>query len=493
MATGDVSTYHESGGISATEYGADRVHAKVGAAETGDPNKVYLISNASQAKDIFTRGKLVDAIVQHFEEFDTENGESPVPVLAIRPVNDVAGSVVIAPATGNTGSAPAPTTTGTVAATKTVLIQVTKEGECGVAEYKRSTDGGKTFETPLVFPASGGSIALTGGVSAVFTDAGTPADSFDVGDVFTFTLAGPSPSQAEILITLENLKQEYRAYFIHVLHPASLAYAVSVNALAESFADDYHNPLRIVIEAPAKDAMETVAEYYALLQTEFESFYSDRVSIVAWEGYYIPGGVESAGGYAAIEALGTPGEYRNAATFMCARLAASAVNESAAWVQKNRSRTFSHIRYWDEGYQDYYDILDTMRLVVGKEYDNYPGIYVASDKLKSHPDSDFIEMPEGRRADKMHRIVRETTLPYLHADAEAESSSGGIAAVEAAVNAAVAKKMMKSGEKEISTAKVTLDPDKSYVTDQILIAKMRMGIKGRTKDIVWTTSFQYVS
>ncbi len=488
MATGDVSTYHESGGISASAYPADRVHAKIGEAEGGISNQIYLISNAAQARDVFTKGKLVDALTQHFEEFDTDNGEQIVPVLAMRPDNDIAGSVAVTVAATNTGSAPAPTTSGTVSATKTVMIVVTKEGACATAEYKRSLDGGATFEAPMVFPGSG-AMNLTGGVTATFTNAATPADTFDVGDTFTFSLSAPSASTASFLDALELLKQEYRAYYAHILTEASLAFAVSVAAVVDEFASDYHNPMRIILEARKKTELETVAEYYASLMSEYEPFFSNRVSIVAWEGYYIPGGVESAGGYGAIETLGVAGEFRNAATFLAARLAASSVNESAAWVKKNRSRTFSKIRYWNEGYQDYYDAMDSMRLVVGKVYDNYPGVFVASDKIKSHPDSDFIEIPEGRRADKMHRIVRATVLPYLHADAETESSSGGIAAVAAAVNAAVAAAMMRGGSKEISSARVVLDPDKTYVQDKVLRAKMRMGIKGRTADIEWTTSF----
>lgn len=491
MATGDVSTYHASGGICATSYSVDRVHAKVGTAEGGNANQIYLISNAAQARNTFTKGPLVDALTQHFEEFNEDAGEQAVPVLAVRPDNDTAGSVDVEASADNTGSAPVPTTSGTVNATKTVLIVVTKEGACGTAEYKRSIDGGKTYETPLVFPASGDTISLTAGVTATFTDYTTPADTFDVGDTFTFTLTAPTPSTSSVLTAIDSLKQEYRAYFIHVMYETDLALAVSLSTVADDFADTYHNPMRIITEALSKEDAETVSEYYARLMTEYESFFSDRVMIVAWEGYYISGGVEVAGGYEAIESLGTTGEWRNAATFLAARAAASSVNESTAWVSKNRSRTFSKIRYWSEGYQDYYDAMDDMRLVVGKVYDNYPGVFIASDKIKSHPDSDFIELPEGRRADKMHRIVRSTTLPYLHADAETESSSGGIDAVEAAVNAAVSKEMMTAGSKEISSAKVTLDPDGTYVQDQILIAKMQMGIKGRTQSIEWTTSFAY--
>ncbi|MCB1201349.1 MAG: hypothetical protein KDK41_11950 [Leptospiraceae bacterium] len=489
MATGDVKTFHESGGVAASAYPADRVHAKVGQAESGNHNQIYLIGNAAQAKDVFGRGPLVDALIQHFEEFNVDRGEQVVPVLAIRPENDDAGSVNIVEGDGNTGAVATPTTSGAPTATRKVVLVVTKAGASGTAEYKRSLDGGITFESPLVFPASASPLSLGSGVTATFTDDATPADTFDVGDTFTFELTGPTPSTESILAALEFLKQEYRAYFIQVLHKADLAFAVALNALAAEMATDFHNPVRMIVEALAKTGDETVAEYYARLMSEYEPFFSDRVMIVAWEGYYIAGGIEAAGGIAAVEALNVAGEWRNAATFLAARAAASAVNESTAWVEKNRSRTFSKIRYWEEGYQDYYDSLDDMRLVVGKLYDNYQGIFIASDKIKSHPDSDFIELPEGRRADKMHRIVRMTTLPFLHADAEVNSSSGGIAAVEAAVNAAVSKQMMQAGAREISSAKVTLDPDKTYSQDQILKARIQMGIKGRTKSIEWTTSF----
>jgi hypothetical protein len=61
------------------------------------------------------------------------------------------------------------------------------------------------------------------------------------------------------------------------------------------------------------------------------------------------------------------------------------------------SLTFSEIRHWNEGYRDYMELLHDKRHCVLKEYNDYPGIFIARDRIKSHPDSDFIEIPERRR------------------------------------------------------------------------------------------------
>lgn len=64
MSTGNVTTYHQDGGINFNDVKPDHVGSKVGTAETGDANRVYVINNTPQAKDVFGRGELVDALEQ---------------------------------------------------------------------------------------------------------------------------------------------------------------------------------------------------------------------------------------------------------------------------------------------------------------------------------------------------------------------------------------------------------------------------------------------
>ncbi|WP_016756176.1 DUF2586 family protein [Leptospira santarosai] len=491
MATGDVSTYHQDGGINFNDVQPDRVGSKVGTAETGDANRIYVINNAPQARDVFGRGELVQSLQQFFDEFDESKGQKPVPVLCVRPINDVVGSVGTLTKTGN-GEAALPTVTGTPTGSRVVVLKITKDGAHGTAEYRKSTDGGETFSSPIVTPASGSPISLDVGVTATFVNASTPANTFKVGDKFTVTISGPSASTASRLTAIETLKREYRSYWIHVLGPATRAFAMSCNAILDEMEKEHHLPSFIILEARGKTDSETVPQYFQYIQDEFDPFASPngRVLIAVGEARYIPGGVNAAGGFSAVKAAETPmGEWRNFATMATAKISAAAVNVSIGYVKDMRSLTFSEIRYWNEGYRDYMDLLHDMGLMVLKNYDDYDGIFVARDKIKAASASDFKELPERRRADKMHRILYRESLQFLNMDTEVDSGSGGLDYIKTYIDSKISAEMEAPGRQEISGHEIVLDPNKTFHTDRILRAKCRMFVSNRTQAIEWETSF----
>lgn len=488
MATGNVAVTHVSGGLLSADLIPDRLHCKIGQAETGEANRPYLISNYNQARDIFGSGELSDSIRQHFEEFNELLGQSPVPVLAVRAENDSAGSVASPVLTG-TGSAAAPTVTGTPTGSRTVKLKFTKAGAHGTAEYRKSVDGGLTYGTPLVTPASGSPISLDVGVTASFVNAGTPSATFAAGDIWTFTITGPGATLASRLAALQANMRNYRAYWFHILGESTRAFAVSVDSVLASMASLHHHPTFGVLEGRKKSVGETVPAYFASLMEEWDPFYSDRLSIISAEGRYIPGGIASLGGFALAKENTSVGEWRNAATMLCTKLSASAPNISAGYVKLMRSLTFAEIRYWNEGYRDYMDSMHDMRLTVLKEYDDNDGIYIAKDRIKSKYDSDFAEIPERRRADKMHRIVYKESLPFLNADTEVKNSESGLESVKVNCDAAVARQMEVPGQAEINSHKITLDPDKSFARTKLLKARLTMYVAGRIDGISWETNF----
>lgn len=496
MPTGTVTTTHVDGGLGLSTAIADRVHAKILVAETGDANRAYLILNKAHAKNIFGRGPLVDALVQHFEEFNEDLGQVPQPVLCVRPDNDQAGSSAVNADAANTGLAATPTLTGTPTGSAVVVLLITKSGAHATAEYRRSTDGGVTFEAPLVTPATGTPIALSAGVTATFADDGTtPADTFKAGDRFVFTIKGPTASYASHLDALMTLKQEYRPRWIQIGIGATRAFATSVNQALIEFETSYNLPTFAVLQAksfaeqmpPATpETPENISDYFQAIDEEFDPFFSPRVAIVSARARYIAGGIAAYGGIEAVKDAGsTIGEFRNAATLLCAKLAAGPVNESAGFVQNHRSLTMSEIEYWQQGYQDWMDVLHDKGHVVLKEYNNFEGIFIARDRLKAHPESDFQQIPEKRRADKAHRIVYQISVPKINADTQALSFDF----MEADASAAVKKAMVQPGRAEISGFEITFDPEKTFSKTGIIEALLTMYIRGRAQAISWKTSF----
>jgi hypothetical protein len=131
------------------------------------------------------------------------------------------------------------------------------------------------------------------------------------------------------------------------------------------------------------------------------------------------------------------------------------------------------------------DVLHDLRHVVLKQYDDYEGIYIARAKMKSSLDSDFQEIPERRRADKMHRLVYQTSLPFI----EGDSAITSIQYLETVVSNEIKKKMMYPGQEEISSFQIAMDPERSFARTGILEADLMMYISNRFKEIRWRTSF----
>lgn len=494
MAIGSVTTTHVSGGLGNSFPYEDKVHAKIGQAEGYTANTPILISSYQQGKDVFVKGELVDALKQHFEEFNETVGEIPVPVLCIRPENDQAGSVdPMIPGPANTGLADPPTILGSPVGNRGVVLKIAKAGALGTAEYRKSEDGGDTFGPLLVTPLSG-MIALAVGVTATFHNDTPLADTFHVGDTFTFNIKGPGSSPGARLAAIETLKTIDQGnspfYWFHHVGGVDRAFAISVSTLLEEMRTENRFRIFAVLETNRKLPSESVETYFLRIQDEWDSYENERVCVVGAEGRYIPNGIQSNGGWnASLELAGTIGEWRNAATFLCARLAAHRVNVSAAWVARNKSKTLIGIRYWNDGYKGYQTAFDDLGLTILQVYPDYQGVFIASDNLMAGPNSDFQYIPELRRANKMHRIVYRESLPFLKSDTETNSGSGGLDYLKATIDAKVSSEMERAGEAEISGHEIKLQPIKTVNGRKILPVTLKMYIKDRIDAIQWSTEF----
>lgn len=496
MPTGDVTTTHVSGGLGNTGSKPDRVHLKIGIAEGSEENKTILVLNYQQAKQVFEAGPLLDSLQQYFEEFNEALNQKPAPVLCVRPKNDIPGLVEALPDTTRIGKAQV-AVEGNPTGSALVIIRIVSGGASETATYKKSVDGGLSWGTVMQTPPSGSQIALAKGSVCKFTDDAVPQDSFVAGEEYRFALTRPSASPAEVLKTLDLVKREYRLYWIHIVGGVDKAFAVSVNQILTEMETTHHLPSFCILEAKAPDTEPTTEEevnaYHQALIDEFESFHSDRVSICPSFGRYIPGGIYAFGGLEVVKSSPEPvGYFVNGATLLTAKLAANPVNVSPGFVLVNQSLTMAEIKYWNLGYRNYMDVLNDSGFTVLKEYDDKEGIFIAKGMIKAGPGSDFQEIPERRRADKLHRIVYRKSLPYLGMDSEIKSGSGGIDYIKQVCSSAVSSEMEVAGQAEISGHKVVLDPNKTFSRTKILEAQLTMFIKNRVDGISWTTSFSAV-
>lgn len=491
MSTSNITMTHVEGGIGTSSYKADRVHIKIGQAENGNPDEVKLVRNLMQAKSIFGKGELIDSLSQYFEEFNSELNQIPVPVLCVRPINDIPGIVAL-PSKEGTCKASA-STDGTPIGDAIVKIKISKAGSGGIAEYRKSVDG-STFGMPAVLPASGNPLSLGFGVNVTFTDDGTnPDESFLLGDIWTFTITGPKASIESKLNTMAKLKTDYRFYFMHLIGEVDRDIAVSVLQILNDMEKNFHFPTFAILEAKSPDTEITTREQFDVYAQEliehWEPFESTRICVCASVGRYIPLGIANYGGYDLVKDMPELGTWRNCSTLLTAKLACGAPNVSAAWVEKMQSLTMSEIRYWNLGYRDWMDILHDANLTVLKQYDDKDGIFIAKDQIKAPADSDFLNIPERRRADKMHRLVYRHSLPFLNSDTYANSGSGGLDFLKAFIDSKISEEMEIQGASEISGHEIILDPNGTFANTWVLEAILRMFVSGRVQAIEWTTSF----
>ena len=265
-----------------------------------------------------------------------------------------------------------------------------------------------------------------------------------------------------------------------------MALAVSLGTLADEMAADNKHPLFFVLEARPKADAESVADYLAALVDEWSVFQHPRVMIVSAEGRYIAGGIPASGGIQGVglgvQAGTISGEWRNAAAFVCARLAAGSVADSPAHVATNDSRTLFEVRYWSEAMKDYAETLHDSGHTVLKKYEGRDGIYIARGRLIAPPTSDFQEVPERRRVDKAHRIMREQALPFIEGNSDAISPDylGGV------ISSAVATQMAG----ELRSFRAIVDPDKDFQATGILVVDGIMVVGKRYREIRFRTAFE---
>lgn len=126
----------------------------------------------------------------------------------------------LAPATTTGAAAVAKTTDGGGTQTPTIkagsiarsaydiVIRITAPGARGAAEFQLSIDGA-AWGAETVVPGAPGEYEIPDtGITVVFPEDGTPADSYATGDVFTVTSKYPQASGSDVLAAVETLMRD---------------------------------------------------------------------------------------------------------------------------------------------------------------------------------------------------------------------------------------------------------------------------------------------
>jgi len=171
----------------------------IGLCSAGDLMTPLLKADSAAARATFGKGELLD----EFEAFLTAGGQD---AMLVRVPEDTAGTVGAAVLEG-TGEATA-VAAGTPTYPADIAIKCVTAGACATAEIRISYDGGQSYGAKQTTPASTVALDLTNGATITWTNAGTPADSFDVDDVWWVKVLPGLATNAAILQALSVALQE---------------------------------------------------------------------------------------------------------------------------------------------------------------------------------------------------------------------------------------------------------------------------------------------
>lgn len=469
MSRGDVNIDLVDGGLGNLPRGADGIHLKVGIAEGGIADKLYEISSYLEAKAILLSGPLLEAIQTYYLEFSKEKDQVPPKMYIVRPENDVAGSIGVVAHTG-TGLATS-ATGGVPIASRTFIVEILKSGAPATATYRKSSDGGKTWSDEITTPASAVAINMGSGCTIAFTAAATPAESFAVGDVYTFSSEGPTASVANMATAINAAKQEYNVKRVHVVGETEKALWVTCGGIADDWEELYKHFVDFQLEAKSRLTEETVEIWAMARINEAKSFYHKRVVVTPLQVYST-----------------THKKYVSLGWIIAAKIAAAKVHESAGFVDKFAFLTVSEIRdYAELSNKDtgdaWLDLLDNERYTVATQYPDYPGFYISHVNLFCSADSDYTRLQLLRPADKIRRLVRTKIMKFLESPSHKEAGLGGITSLSVEIDNAISSVMEIKGNREIDSHTTEIDPNQDVLGTGKVVGKVKFKPIGTMEEI----------
>ena len=433
----------KDGGLGRGGSGADGLHVKIGVAEGGDANKLYLISNDKEVPFVLGGGMLSDTLTRHFDEKGNR-------CFGIRPVNDVNGSIGSITKSGNGAVLSA---TGQPLATKDYVVEIISGGASESATFRFSGDGGIKWSGVFVTPAVSSEIDLGNGVKISFG-----SGDLVTGERYSFSSVGPTASVTEFLKTIDEVRKLYNPKlapyrFIHIVGGFDRSFWEAVKSKIQDF-EDNRIFIHFILEYPKALDGADITEYFRLMKEEAKLFESKRIAVVGSRQRY-----------------GSDSEFRSTAIMLCANLSNEKTNTHPGWVERFKSISSSEIEHWNV-INESGEYLDLANIIFARHYSNWDGIFIHQDNLMSDETSDFQKIHEIRPADKVRFLAYNKIMPFINA--AVEGGSGGLNSLIAEIDVEIETKMEQAGRAEIAghETELVFDEDTNEVTGSVAIYKI---------------------
>lgn len=296
-----------------------------------------------------------------------------------------------------------------------IVVEVLLGGALATTTFRWSPDNGDTWS---VETAAAAEVALgTTGVTATFTQAATPADSFDAGDLVRVRTTAPVPTLAELQAALAAFKlSAVDPPIILIPHALNNAALAALDVVADAF-HALQRYTMFVCEVRRPTTSETWAQYVTALLSEITTT-SEHVLACAGR----------------VEMVGAEGTVRetNAAALIAGRLSVIREGVSAGRTGSRPplgSGPLPGAVSLPAGLTDDAVIADldaagftTVRTFRGPTLTNpLRGVFVNNARMLTPQTSDYRYAETRRLVLLALRRVREALLPHLQGDAGADS------------------------------------------------------------------------
>lgn len=369
----------------------------IGAAEKGPLNEVRALSSPAAIIDLFGEGPLPEAAA-------TSLRVAGGPIYCCRVAGSVAGT------TGAVTKTAASTGSGTVAAAGAAfsrfdaIVEITKTGTLGTAEFRYSLDNGSTFSESLTVPSGGSYVIPRTNVTLTFTAGGGPI-FFEKLDRFTFTTTAPHYSTTELALGIDAL----RAYFgqtpafaldaivLTGINTTGAGAATMFGALASHLAslETIYRYVGGILDAGSADTRANV-------KTALAAVASTRVLPVYGEATL--GSAKSFAGYSVPRV-----PLLNAVAARCARLAISTDPAKFSDGPLADVQSITHDEFVTEE-------MDAARITTARTFPGTAGFYITNARIKSPIGSDYLYWQHRRVMDAAARTTILAQQQFINAE-----------------------------------------------------------------------------
>lgn len=435
------------------------VHVKIGVSPVASEQAVSIMGNMSAAKirERLGHSPLADRVMD-----SVENGANRIycfPVAA-----SIAGTVlaVNSNVTGNGACV----VTGNPYNAFSIVIKITGKGGLNTANFQYSIDGGYSFSDELTVPLSGQYNLEGTGLKLIF-DA-LEGKNFEIGDTFTCNTTAPQMTNADVINSIERLKNFNEEYeFVHIVGEAQKDLWSAVSAQQLVLAQQYHKPVFFVLEAYQKAVDETVEEYALRLEADRKAVKNYDIQVVAARSLYT--GMD-----------GITREVNNAG-IVCGWYAKAKVSQSIGEVSAFNIETEKMSELRPAGIEEYTEILDAANYLTFRQYDGLDGFYVYNARMMSPERSDFRYVEDVRVKNKIIRKTRKEALLQLQADVDLEDVDGDLAAKAEFIKAPLDDMVEK---KEISSVSIEVPAGQDILVTETMEVIIRYVPRGKIREIL---------